>query len=127
MSERLQLALVVALTVLGMTCLVGVVIMELEGRTTVGVLSAVAGAVVVALTGLMTRWGDNLKPLTTQVDQIRHDLSANTAVTNKIATDVNGHNAALRQEIVDLKASLLRAALPPADRPATGKGPQPGT
>jgi F0F1-type ATP synthase membrane subunit b/b' len=92
MSDRLQILLLIALTVLGMMCIVGIVIMEMSGHQTVGVLSAIAGAVVVALTGLMTKWGENLKPLTQKVDEMRDAINDNTEMT-KNGTDTATENA----------------------------------
>jgi hypothetical protein len=106
MSDRLQMSLLISLTVLGLASLSGIVLMEMSGHQTVGVLSAIAGAAVVALTGLMSRWGESLKPLSSQINKISKDLAGNTETTNKIAEDVNGNTQALRQEITDLKAKL---------------------
>jgi hypothetical protein len=103
----MQLALVLVLSLLAAMSLAGVVILEMNGRNNVGVLSAVAGACVVALAGLMKSWSDGLKPLTAQVTQIQNDLHSNTATTNKIASDVNGHNTALTQKIADLESRLV--------------------
>ena len=119
MTDRLvQLCLLACLTLLGLFSLTGVVILELYNHQTIGVLASVAGGVVVAMTGLMSRWGDSLKPLTTQMNQMQQDLSGNTTTTNKIATDVNGHNAALTQKITDLEAALVQAKImnPPEEK-----------
>jgi hypothetical protein len=52
------------------------------------------------------------------MNQMQQDLSGNTTTTNKIATDVNGHNAALTQKITDLEAALVQAKImnPPEEK-----------
>ncbi len=106
MSEKLQLILLSCLTLLGMVSLVGIVILEMNTIPNIGVFSAIAGAAVGALAGLVTRWGDSIRPLTAQVTQMQQDLQSNTRTTDRIATDVNGNASALRAEVASVRGQL---------------------
>ncbi len=102
----MQLILLSCLTLLGVVSLIGIVILEMHTIPNIGVFSAIAGAAVGALAGLVTRWGDSIRPLTAQVTQMQQDLQSNTRTTDRIATDVNGNASALRAEVASVRGQL---------------------
>ncbi len=102
----MQLILLSCLTLLGVVSLVGIVILEMNTIPNIGVFSAIAGAAVGALAGLVTRWGDSLRPLTAQMQQMQQDLNQNTRTTDRIAVDVNGNATALRNEVASVRGQL---------------------
>ena len=116
MSDRVQILLLLSLTLIGITSLGGMVFLEARSLPIMGGLPAIAGGVVVALTGLVTRWGDTIKPLSDKVDRLQSDLSSNTVMTADTQKSVNGQHAALVQEIADLKLQIAnRGAVPLPD------------
>jgi hypothetical protein len=118
MNDATQRMLLACLTAIGLAALGGMIGLEAMDRPVLGGLPAVAGAVVASMVGLVTQWGQSIKPLSAKMDRIQSDLTGNTATTNQIATDVNGKHTALVQEIADLKAQIARAGLVQPDSPS---------
>jgi hypothetical protein len=132
MSERMSLVLIVSISTVCLSAVVGIVILQVLGREVGGYLPSVAMGALVSLTGLITVWAQNLKAqvevVSSKIDvaskkadtaviaakaaeqtsirkaeELKTALAENTALTAEVAGKVNGEHDRLVAEVKMLR------------------------